>query len=234
MELVLDDKARDLLGEAGFDPVYGARPLKRAIQQQIENPLAQRILRGDFGPGDRVRVRSRRAQLAFRRGRHAIIPQPMPFYEYECENCKFYTELLQKVSDPPLSKCPSCGKKRHEEAGLGAGVPPQGRRLVRDGLQVATRKTSAISPSTRSRSPRRRMSKPAAKPRSDKATERSPRKRRPLNRSQPRASPSASGARKPAASAARASAASQVALQDAARSRKAKSEAKPPARRKRR
>jgi putative FmdB family regulatory protein len=36
----------------------------------------------------------------------------MPFYEYECENCKFYQELLQKVSDPPLEKCPSCGKKK--------------------------------------------------------------------------------------------------------------------------
>jgi putative FmdB family regulatory protein len=34
----------------------------------------------------------------------------MPFYEYECDNCKFYTELLQKISDPPLKKCPSCGK----------------------------------------------------------------------------------------------------------------------------
>src|SRR5215467_212148 len=34
----------------------------------------------------------------------------MPFYEDECENCKFYTELLQKVSDAPLKKCPSCGK----------------------------------------------------------------------------------------------------------------------------
>ncbi len=34
----------------------------------------------------------------------------MPFYEYECANCKFYTELLQKVSDPPLRKCPSCGR----------------------------------------------------------------------------------------------------------------------------
>jgi putative FmdB family regulatory protein len=34
----------------------------------------------------------------------------MPFYEYECQDCKFYTELLQKVSDPPLKKCPSCGK----------------------------------------------------------------------------------------------------------------------------
>ena len=56
MDLVLDDAARDLLGEAGFDPVYGARPLKRAIQQQIENPLAQRLLQGAYGPGDRIRV----------------------------------------------------------------------------------------------------------------------------------------------------------------------------------
>jgi putative FmdB family regulatory protein len=35
----------------------------------------------------------------------------MPFYEYECQNCKFYTELMQKISDPPLEKCPSCKKK---------------------------------------------------------------------------------------------------------------------------
>src|ERR1700738_473433 len=55
MELLLDDRARDALGEAGFDPVYGARPLKRAIQQQIENPLAQKILQGEFVPGDRIR-----------------------------------------------------------------------------------------------------------------------------------------------------------------------------------
>jgi ATP-dependent Clp protease ATP-binding subunit ClpB len=65
MELTLDDAARDLLGEAGFDPVYGARPLKRAIQQQIENPLAQRILQGAFAPGDRIRVTAREQQLVF-------------------------------------------------------------------------------------------------------------------------------------------------------------------------
>jgi putative FmdB family regulatory protein len=35
----------------------------------------------------------------------------MPFYEYECQSCKFYTEVMQKISDPPLLKCPSCGKK---------------------------------------------------------------------------------------------------------------------------
>ena len=65
MELDLDDKARDLIGEAGFDPVYGARPLKRAIQQQIENPLAERILKGEFQPGERIRVGVRDGQLTF-------------------------------------------------------------------------------------------------------------------------------------------------------------------------
>ena len=44
------------LTEAGFDPVYGARPLKRAIQQELENPLAQRILAGEFEPGQTIRV----------------------------------------------------------------------------------------------------------------------------------------------------------------------------------
>jgi ATP-dependent Clp protease ATP-binding subunit ClpB len=67
MDLALDDKARDTLGEAGFDPVYGARPLKRAIQQQVENPLAQRILKGEFGPGDRIQVTARDAQLVFQK-----------------------------------------------------------------------------------------------------------------------------------------------------------------------
>ncbi len=49
-------EALDLLGEAGFDPVYGARPMKRAIQQQLENPLAQEILAGNFAAGDTIKV----------------------------------------------------------------------------------------------------------------------------------------------------------------------------------
>ena len=65
IELNLDTSAMDLLGEAGFDPVYGARPLKRAIQQQVENPLAQRILRGEFGPGAKIAVTAREGVLQF-------------------------------------------------------------------------------------------------------------------------------------------------------------------------
>jgi ATP-dependent Clp protease ATP-binding subunit ClpB len=68
IELTLDDSARDLLGEAGFDPVYGARPLKRAIQQQVENPLAQRILRGEFGPGSRIKATAKAGALVFGKG----------------------------------------------------------------------------------------------------------------------------------------------------------------------
>ena len=67
--LRLDDDARDKIGEAGFDTVYGARPLKRAIQSQIENPLAQKILRGDFAAGDRVIAKLRRDALVFEKER---------------------------------------------------------------------------------------------------------------------------------------------------------------------
>jgi len=63
--LVLTDAALELLGEAGFDPVYGARPLKRAIQSQLENPLAQEILAGRFGPNDVIQVDVKDNALTF-------------------------------------------------------------------------------------------------------------------------------------------------------------------------
>ncbi len=63
--LELTEAALDRLGEAGFDPVYGARPLKRAIQQQLENPLAQEILAGRFHPGQVIRVDADGGQLLF-------------------------------------------------------------------------------------------------------------------------------------------------------------------------
>ena len=68
IDLVVTDAALDRLGKAGFDPVYGARPLKRAIQQQLENPLAQRILNGEFGPGDRITVDAHDLGLTFTKG----------------------------------------------------------------------------------------------------------------------------------------------------------------------
>ena len=56
IHLEIQEAALDKVGEAGFDPVYGARPLKRAIQSMLENPLAQKLLAGDFSPGDAVLV----------------------------------------------------------------------------------------------------------------------------------------------------------------------------------
>ena len=65
IRLEITDGALALLGNIGFDPVYGARPLKRAIQQQLENPLANRILAGTFGAGDTVVVDTDGVVLTF-------------------------------------------------------------------------------------------------------------------------------------------------------------------------
>ncbi len=62
----ISESALDKLGEAGFDPVYGARPLKRAIQQQLENPLANEILSGNFASGDQVFADVENDVLVFR------------------------------------------------------------------------------------------------------------------------------------------------------------------------
>ncbi len=63
--LRIDDQAFDILIDAGFDPVYGARPLKRAIQQQVENTLAQKILAGDFTAGDTILIGAEDGKLNF-------------------------------------------------------------------------------------------------------------------------------------------------------------------------
>ncbi len=67
--LEISDRALDRLAQAGFDPVYGARPLKRAIQQHIENPLAQEILAAKFSPGDVVVVDQKDGSFVFTRKR---------------------------------------------------------------------------------------------------------------------------------------------------------------------
>ncbi len=68
MAISFSSDALDRLGEAGFDPVYGARPLKRAIQQRIENPLAQEILAGKYLPGDTISVDAEGDELIFSKG----------------------------------------------------------------------------------------------------------------------------------------------------------------------
>ena len=62
----------------------------------------------------------------------------MPFYEYQCNNCGQTLEAMQKITEPPLKKCPHCGKSQLQQAHVGAGVPVEGRRLVRDRFQIGS------------------------------------------------------------------------------------------------
>jgi ATP-dependent Clp protease ATP-binding subunit ClpB len=65
VEIELTEEARTLLGNLGYDPTYGARPLKRVIQKQLIDKLALRLLEGEFAPGDRVRVDAAEGELRF-------------------------------------------------------------------------------------------------------------------------------------------------------------------------
>jgi ATP-dependent Clp protease ATP-binding subunit ClpB len=72
ISLELTDVAKEALGDAGWDPAYGARPLKRAIQRLVENPLALRLLEGDFADGDTIRVDAQNGDLVFARAGEAV------------------------------------------------------------------------------------------------------------------------------------------------------------------
>jgi ATP-dependent Clp protease ATP-binding subunit ClpB len=65
IELEVTDAAKETLADAGWDPAYGARPLKRAIQRLVENPLALRLLEGDFADGDTIRVDAQNGDIVF-------------------------------------------------------------------------------------------------------------------------------------------------------------------------
>ena len=67
IEIDVTDAALDKVAEEGFDPVYGARPLKRAIQTEIENPLALKLLSGEFAPGDKVVVDVENGEIVFKK-----------------------------------------------------------------------------------------------------------------------------------------------------------------------
>ena len=65
LRLEVSDAALDLIAESGFDPIYGARPLKRAIQAEIENPLAKALLNGQYAPESTIRIDAQGEHLIF-------------------------------------------------------------------------------------------------------------------------------------------------------------------------
>ena len=81
IELVFEDEVVRKLAEEGFDPTYGARPLKRVIQRQVENPLAKRILAGEFQPGSTIRVFVADSKVAF----EGVARTQTPFDDRELE-----------------------------------------------------------------------------------------------------------------------------------------------------
>ena len=72
IRIEMSDSAREWLSQEGFDPVYGARPLRRAVQRYVENPLSTRILAGEFGSGDVIRVDANSGTLTFARVEAAL------------------------------------------------------------------------------------------------------------------------------------------------------------------
>ena len=74
IELALDEKAKEFLVEKGYDPKYGARPMRRAVERYLEDPLAEEILRGSVKGGDLVQVTVEEGKLAF----HVAEPQSAP------------------------------------------------------------------------------------------------------------------------------------------------------------
>jgi ATP-dependent Clp protease ATP-binding subunit ClpB len=76
VEVHLTDAARDLLGELGYDPAYGARPLKRVISKVLVDPLALALLKGEFQAGDRIDVDADEGNLRFERTR-VTDPEPV-------------------------------------------------------------------------------------------------------------------------------------------------------------
>ena len=77
VDVQLTDAARDLLGDLGYDPAFGARPLKRVISKSLVDPLALGLLKGDFASGDRIAVDADEGELRFERTRVSE-PEPAP------------------------------------------------------------------------------------------------------------------------------------------------------------
>ena len=72
LSLELTDAAKEIVLEAGWDPAYGARPLKRALQRLVENPLAKALLEEQFAEGDTVRVDAQNGELVFDKARASV------------------------------------------------------------------------------------------------------------------------------------------------------------------
>ena len=125
LSLELTDEAKELVAEAGWDPTYGARPLKRALQRLVENPLAMRLLEGDFAEGDTVRVDAATASSCSRRPRR-FRPQRDPRGQTPHESV---TNPSRKHREPSPSARNHAGRSPvHEASQSRTGSDPLQKR----------------------------------------------------------------------------------------------------------
>jgi hypothetical protein len=129
MGLEVSEQALDLIAEAGYDPVYGARPLKRAIQGRIENPLAQAILKGNLRPGETIEVDVQDGDLVFRsksRGRVSYVERLQPRPNRETTRCqsRISMQKLRAIFDA-LQSSQAADRRRVWQAELGSSFPPR-------------------------------------------------------------------------------------------------------------
>jgi len=75
MDLEVTEEAKELLAKEGFDPTFGARPLRRAIQRLVEDPLSDELLRGRFKSGDTIVVDARDGQIVFEKKREPALAE---------------------------------------------------------------------------------------------------------------------------------------------------------------
>ena len=103
MEVELTDEAKELIGNLGYDPTYGARPLKRVIQKRLVDRLALKLLEGEFGPGDTVRVDAADGELVFGQAPRRRPSPPRP----SCASRRPRTRSRCRARSSMIVTCPA-------------------------------------------------------------------------------------------------------------------------------
>ena len=110
MGFAFTDEVVNEVVKAGFDPLYGARPLRRVIQKLIENPVSNLIIDGKTKPGDLIRVRVDKDELIFEIEK--IVFQPKTTKKYHCQACGW--DFENEIVPNSTTICPKCGKKNEQ------------------------------------------------------------------------------------------------------------------------
>src|SRR3954471_6658445 len=144
LRLELTDEAGAALAEAGWDPTYGARPLKRAIQRLLENPLALRLLEGEFAEGDTVRVDAREGELVFQKA--AATEPARPWCSRVCPSSH-----VRPPCRPRLGRSASSSASRSSSTSAASG--PRSRSACRSRSSTPRSRSSAGAGSSCTRAP---------------------------------------------------------------------------------